>query len=57
MTLVLALLFYINTRQFCYPFSLPLLVCGQLTILALVSPYSEKPKVRYVSDFNIGSST
>ena len=30
---------------------------AKLTILALVSQYSEKPKVRYVSDFNIGSLT
>ena len=28
-----------------------------LKILALVSPYSEKPKVRYVSDFSLGSFT
>ena len=30
---------------------------AKLNILALVSPYSEKPKVRYVSDFNLGSFT
>ena len=30
---------------------------AKLRILALVSPYSEKPKVRYVSDFNLGSFT
>ena len=30
---------------------------AKLKILALVSPYSEKPKVRYVSDFNLGSFT
>ena len=29
----------------------------KLNILALVSPYSEKPKVRHVSDFNLGSFT
>ena len=63
MTLVLALLFfYINTCQFCYPFLLPLLGVavrgkGKLTILALISPYSEKPKVRHVSDFNLCSFT
>ena len=30
---------------------------AKLKILALVSPYSEKPNVRYVSDFNLGSFT
>ena len=30
---------------------------AKLKILALVSPYSEKPKVRHVSDFNHGSFT
>ena len=52
----IALFFYINTCQFCYPFLLPLLGLrsavrgkGRLTILALISPYSEKPKVRHVS--------
>ena len=30
---------------------------AQLKILALASPYSEKPKVRYVSDFNLGYFT
>ena len=30
---------------------------AKLKILALVSPYSEKPKVRYVSDFNLGYFT
>ena len=29
----------------------------KLWILALVSPYLEKPKVRYVSEFNLGSFT
>ena len=62
MTLVLALRFYIKTCQFCYPFLLPLFglrsgVKPHLKLLALVSPYSEKPKVRYVSDFNLGSFT
>ena len=32
-------------------------VKAKLKILALVSQYSEKPKVRYVSDFNLGSLT
>ena len=30
---------------------------AKLKILALVSQYSEKPKVRYVSDFNLGTLT
>ena len=30
---------------------------AKLKILELVSPYSEKPKVRLVSDFNLGSFT
>ena len=30
---------------------------AKLKILALVSPYPEKPKVRYVSDFNLGYFT
>ena len=30
---------------------------AKLNILALVSPYSEKPKVCNVSDFNLGSFT
>ena len=29
----------------------------RVKILALVSPYSEKPKVRYVSEFNLGYFT
>ena len=28
-----------------------------LKMLTLVSPYSRKPKVRYVSDFNFGALT
>ena len=32
-------------------------VSAKLNILALISPYSEKPKVRHVSDFNLGSFT
>ena len=46
--------FYINICQFCYPFLLPLF---GLRSGALASQYSEKPKARYVSDFNIGSLT
>ncbi len=30
---------------------------AKLKILALVSPSSEKPKVRYISDFNLGYFT
>ena len=30
---------------------------GKLTILALISPYSEMPNARHVSDFNLGSFT
>ena len=30
---------------------------GKLNILALISPYSEKPKVRHISEFNLGSFT
>ena len=62
MTMVLALLFYINGCQFCYPFLVtPFWVAvrgkAKLKILALVNPYSEKSKLRYVSDSNIGSFT
>ena len=57
--------FDINTCPFCYPFLLLLFgvaVRGKaskatLKILALASPQSEKPKVRYVRDFNLGSFT
>ena len=42
---------------FITPFSLAVRGKAKLKILALVSPYSEKPKVRYVSDFNLGSFT
>ena len=60
MTLVLALLFfYINTYQFVTPVYYPFWVAvrgkAKLKILALVSSYSEKPKLHYVSDFNLGS--
>ena len=30
---------------------------AKVKILALVSPYSEKPNVRYASHFNLGSFT
>ena len=44
------------------PFKLPLLGFAvrdktKLKILALVSPFSEKPMVPYVSDFNLCSFT
>ena len=39
------------------PFGVAVRGKGKLTILALISPYSEKPKVRHVSDFNLGSFT
>ena len=63
MTLVLALLFfYINTLSillhlFITPFWVAVRGTTKLKILALVSPYSEKPKVCYISDFNLGSFT
>ena len=59
MTLVLALLFFIHKYM---SILLPLFITSfgvavrgkcKLTILALISPYSEKPKVRHVSDFNL----
>ena len=42
---------------FITPFGVAVRGKGQLTILALISPYSEKPKVRHASDFNLGSFT
>ena len=42
---------------FITPFGVAVRGNGKLTILALISPYSEKPKVRHVSDFNLGSFT
>ena len=42
---------------FITPFGVAVWGKGKLTILALISPYSEKPKVRHVSDFNLGSFT
>ena len=62
MTLVLALHFLhkymsILLPLFISPFGIAVRGKGKLTILALISPYSEKPKVRNVSDFNLGSFT
>ena len=42
---------------FITPFGVAVRGKGKLTILALISPYSEKLKVRQVSDFNLGSFT
>ena len=42
---------------FITPFGVAVRGKGKLTILALISPYSEKPKVRHVSDFNLCSFT
>ena len=39
------------------PFGVAVRGKGKLKILALISPYSEKPKVRHVGDFNLGSFT
>ena len=41
---------------FISPFGVAVRGKGKLTILALISPYSEKPKVRHVSDFNSHSA-
>ena len=63
MTLVLALLFFLHKYMsmllplFITPFGVAVRGNGKLTILALISPYSEKHKVRHVSDFNLGSFT
>ena len=43
--------------HFITPFSVAVRGKAKLKILELVSPYSEKPKVRHVSDFNLGSFT
>ena len=62
-TLVLALLFFLHKYMsillplFITPFGVAVRGKGKLTILALISPYSENPKVRHVSDFNLGSFT
>ena len=42
---------------FITPFGVAVWGKGKLTILALISPYSETPKVRHVSGFNLGSFT
>ena len=42
---------------FITPFGVAVRGKGKLTILALISPYSEKPNVRHVSDFNLCSFT
>ena len=42
---------------FITPFWVAIRGKAKLAILALVNQYSEKHKVRYVSDFNIGSLT
>ena len=42
---------------FITPFWVAIRGKAKLKIIALVSQYSEKPKVRYVSDFNIGPLT
>ena len=42
---------------FYYPFCVAVRGKAKLKVLALVSPYSEKPKVCYVSDFHLGSFT
>ena len=63
MTLVLALLFFLHIYMsmllplFITPFGVAVRGNGKLTTLTLISPYSEKPKVRHVSDFNLGSFT
>ena len=61
-TLISALLFLYKYMSILLPlFITPFWVAvrgkAKLKILALVSQYSEKPKVRYVSDFNLGSLT
>ena len=62
MTLVLALFFLhkymsILLPFFITPFGVAIRGKGKITILAMNSPYSEKPKVRHVSNFNLGSFT
>ena len=39
---------------FITPFGVAVRGKGKLTLLTLISPYSEKPKVRHVGDFNLG---
>ena len=43
--------------HFITPFWVAVRDKANLKILELVSPYSEKPKVHHVSDFNLGSLT
>ncbi len=43
--------------HFITPFGVAVRGKAKLRILELVSPYSEKPTVRHVSDFNLGSFT
>ena len=62
MTWVLALLFLHNSMSIWLPLVItPFWVAvrgkAKLKILALVRPSSEKPKVRYISDFNLGYFT
>ena len=55
--------FYINTCNFLLlplfitPFGVAVRGKGKLNILALISPYSEKPNVRHVSEFHFSSFT
>ena len=42
---------------FITPFGVAVRGNDKLTLLTLISPYSEKPNVRHVSDFNLGSFT
>ena len=42
---------------FITPFGVAVGDNGMLTLLTLISPYSEKPKVRHVSGFNLGYFT
>ena len=61
MTLVLAFFSHkymsIVLHLFITPFWVAVTGKTKLKILALVSPYSKKPKVPDVSDFNLGSFT
>ena len=61
--LISALVFFLHKYMsillplFITPFWVAVRGKAKHKILALVSQYSEKPKVRYVSDFNLGSLT
>ncbi len=62
MTLVLALRFLHKYMSIVLPpfvthFGVVVRGKATLKMLTLFSPYSRKPKVRYVSDFNFGSFT